>query len=173
VPKSKRRGAGRRAAAAARTGSGASKVLGHRDVVYKIGKAFGRDFKPWGAVKGAARVSRVGAVLGVVSVGFDVYGWVRDAKANEESERHREDLASFIEETIEQVTRQLTRAANPDGPLTVLDAALNDCRSVAAEITEEVHQHDTALSVLARQLDLVHGLLDAVPEASSLREEPA
>jgi predicted GTPase len=173
APKSKRRGAGRRAATAARTGSGASKILGYRDVVYGIGKAFGHNFKPWGAVKGAARLSRVGAVLGAVSVAFDVYGWVRDANTNEGSEQHREDLASFIEETIEQVTSKLTRALNPDGPLTVLDASLNDCRSAAAEITNELRQHGSELSDLARQLDLVHDLLHAVPEASSLREEPA
>src|SRR5699024_11082075 len=122
-------------------------------------------FRPWGATKGALRVTRVGAVLSAVTVAFDVYGWVADVKSGKDAEEYRQDLASFIEDSIEQVTEMLTRSTDPDGPLTVLDAAVTDCGQDVATLDQDVHQHEVSLSTLGRQLALVDDLLAAMPEA--------
>lgn len=166
-PKWQGRGGGRRAAKASGELGRVAKALGHRDIVYKIGKSVGHKWKPWGAVKGAAKVSRVAAVLGVISVGLDVYGWVEDRNAGAEQERHRLALVDFVEASVQEVTEQLTRGAAPDGPLTVLEAALADYREAASDATEEIAERGESLSGLQSDLEEVARLLSTSPVPTS------
>lgn len=171
LPKSKRRGAGRRAAAATMGGGNLAKAMGHRDIVYKIGKAIGHKWKPWGAVKGAAKLSRVGAVLGVVAVGFDAVSWISDRSAEGQGEGYRVALADFIEESVNQVTTRLTRGTEPDGPLTVMDAALADFRSAARDLADVLATRDTATGALKCELEEVERQLQAIPRSRIPKED--
>lgn len=52
--------------------------LSSRDAVYAIGKKIFRiKFKPWGAIKAAKVVARVGVLLQAAAVALDVVSWVR------------------------------------------------------------------------------------------------
>lgn len=91
------------------------KAVGNRDAVYAIVKAFGGKFKPWGAVKLGAKVAKVGAVLGVVAVGFDVVDWAMDAGKESKREDARKSAAKLIRATTYDVVRQILDGE--DGPM--------------------------------------------------------
>lgn len=54
----------------------AAKALGKRDAFYAVGKRMGVKFKPWGAVKGAQKMAKFGAVLAAVGVVLDGAEWI-------------------------------------------------------------------------------------------------
>lgn len=83
------------------------KAIGNRDAVYAIVKAFGGKFKPWGAVKLGAKLAKVGAVLGVVAVGFDVVDWAMDARKESKREDARKSAAELIRSTTGDVVGQI------------------------------------------------------------------
>lgn len=89
--------------------------FGNREAVYAIVKAFGGKFKPWGAVKLGAKVAKVGAVLGVVAVGFDVMDWAIDARKESKREEARKSAAELIRATTDDVVGQILD--DEDGPM--------------------------------------------------------
>lgn len=91
------------------------KAVGNRDAVYAIVKAFGGEFKPWGAVKLGAKVAKAGAVLGVVAVGFDVVDWAVDARKESKREEARQAAAEVIRSTTSEVVREMLD--DEDGPM--------------------------------------------------------
>lgn len=91
------------------------KAVGNRDAVYAIVKAFGGKFKPWGAVKLGAKVAKVGAVLGVVAVGFDIVDWALDARKESKREEARKTAAELIRSTTDDVVGQIVD--DEDGPM--------------------------------------------------------
>lgn len=91
------------------------KAVGNRDAMYAIVKVFGGKFKPWGAVKLGARVAKVGAVLGVVAVGFDVVDWAMDARKESKREEARQTAADHIRATVGDVVQEILDDA--DGPM--------------------------------------------------------
>ncbi len=103
------------AAVGAKQVGAAVRAMGNRDAVYAIGKALGGKFKPWGAVKLGAKVAKVGAVLGVVAVGFDVADWAMDARKESKREEARKTATEFIRSTTDQVVRQILD--DEDGPM--------------------------------------------------------
>ena len=72
-----------------------ARALGNRDVIYAIGKAFGKKFKPWGAYRGAANVAKAGAVFGVAATAFDIYSWVRDSQQENGREAARRAAVEY------------------------------------------------------------------------------
>ncbi|MEC5181256.1 GTPase [Arthrobacter sp. CG_A4] len=62
---------------------------GHK-VVLQVGKAFGKKFKPWEAVKFANKIGRVAKVGGVViSIGLEAYGVVAEERSAVKEEQAR------------------------------------------------------------------------------------
>jgi len=165
APKWQRRRAGRRLAAATKQSSAAAKALGHRDVVYKIGKAVGHKWKPWGAVKGAAKVTRVGAALGVVAVGFDIYSWVEDVRTETDQERHRAELADFVEASMQEVLAKVTRGKSPEGPVRFLDAVTADYSDAADDLSSTLSNLDAQASKVQDELTVVNHHFDSIPSA--------
>ena len=113
----------------------AAKVLGNRNAVYAIGKQFGHKFKPWGAVKGGAKVAKVGAVLGVVAAAADAKSMFDDSKKSEVHRTNLDAAAARIEDQATQLVLQITEGDEGSGPTGFLDAARTQIR-VLIERTE-------------------------------------
>ena len=170
-PRMKGRRAPRGAASATRAGKGFINAAAQRDVVYGLGKALGHNFKPWGAIKLTARVAKVGAVLGVVAVGFDIHSWVSDRRAETGHEKDRLSLAAFVEESIDQVTAQITRGTAPERPLTVVEAVLGDFQEARRAMADEVQAREALAARLSLQDDVIARLLSEAPKTGQEHDE--
>src|SRR5690606_38954366 len=90
-------------AGAAKGGEHIAKVLGKRDVIYRLGKAAGVKFRPWGAVKAAGRVAKAAPVLAAVGVAADAYGVLQGEKARRNRELSCQDAETFIATLAEEI----------------------------------------------------------------------
>ena len=109
-----------------------------RDVVYWVGKNFGHRFRPWGAVKLAKLLGRVGVVLGVVATAVDAVNLYRSWKGEKRRQAIRKELRGFVEQTAKEVLASLAdgneEAAGPITYLQVIQGHLSDAaRDLGAE----------------------------------------
>lgn len=167
-------GAGLRfAAALIREAARMVKAAGTRDAVYTIGKkVLGMNFKPWGAVKAGARVARVGAVLGVVAVGFDVAAWVKAQRDENSRESARKLAADHIRETAPKVIDQII-GTHPAGTGEVpenLVASADHLREQLASRVEEL-QRESAQQYAA--ITAANSRVEAITRLIKLRKEAA
>lgn len=67
-----------------------------RDVYYKVGKALGKKFRPWEAIKAGEKIAKVAGKLGkavpFIAAAFDFYTQYREEKVEEEKERYLASL---------------------------------------------------------------------------------
>ncbi len=150
--------AGRAAQAARELAAGAAS----REVVYGIGKAVGHKFKPWGAVKAAKNVARVGVVLQAAVLVIDAASWYQKVRSKGNWEELLADAEREVDRTTQSMVEQLLRGE--DGPLVFLD----ERRKVVQEILDDTRrQQDFALSEVeecARRLEVIEALLAAIPQ---------
>jgi hypothetical protein len=129
-----------------------------RDVVYWVGKALGATFRPWGAVKLARLLGRVGVVLGVVATVFDAINIYRTWKGEQRRAELRKKLRGFVEETAAQVLQSLTdENEEAAGPMTYLKAVQDYLQLAAADLESD----RTALHNEMSTLDARRGVYDA------------
>ncbi|SBT40608.1 GTPase [Micromonospora auratinigra] len=76
-----------------------AQILGKRDTYYAVLKQFNYKFKPWGAVKGSARVARAGLVLGAIASVADIAGMATDAQKAGQHREQQESAFKKIDET--------------------------------------------------------------------------
>lgn len=79
-----------------------------RDLVYKVGKALGFKFKPWGAIKLTKALTKVGAVMAVVGVVADIVALFHDERRRETREEQRQTIAAFLKETQPRVVETVS-----------------------------------------------------------------
>jgi hypothetical protein len=79
----------------------------NRDVVYGIGKALGFRFRPWGAVRLAQQLAKVGAALAVVGVVLDVREIWKQEDRLKRAEEERRQLDQFVRESVSAVVREV------------------------------------------------------------------
>ena len=167
-------GAGIRfAAAVIRESARMVKAVGTRDAVYAIGKkVLGVNFKPWGAVKAGARVAKVGAVLGVVAVGFDVGAWVQAQKEENSRESARKLAADRIRETAPKVIDQIigTHPADTGEVPETLVAAADHLRDQLTARVGEL-QRESARQYAA--ITAANSRVEAITRLINLRQEAA
>jgi hypothetical protein len=109
-----------------------------RDVVYWVGKALGATFRPWGAVKLARLLGRVGVVLGVVATIFDAINLYRAWKGEKRRTQLRKELRDIVENTAKQVLDSLTDGnEEAAGPMTYLKAVQDHLRSAAEDLDKD------------------------------------
>lgn len=109
-----------------------------RDVVYWVGKALGATFRPWGAVKLARLLGRVGVVLGVVATIFDAINLYRAWQGEKRRTQLRQKLRGMVEETAKQVLGSLTDGnEEAAGPMTYLKAVQDHLRSAAEDLAKD------------------------------------
>lgn len=115
----------------------AAKILGNRDAVYAIGKQFGHKFKPWGAVKGGARVAKVGVVLGAVAAAADAKSMLDDSKKSETHRKNLDAATQVIEARADQLVVQITAGDNGSGLTGFLDEARKEVQRLIERTTAE------------------------------------
>lgn len=108
-----------------------------RDVVYKIGKALGFKFKPWGAVKLAKALGKVGVVVGIVGVAWDIADLFLAERRNAKREEARQKIAAFLRESVPRVVETVTQGSEEDpGVLRHLEATTRVLRELEAKQAE-------------------------------------
>ncbi|WP_431843215.1 GTPase [Calidifontibacter indicus] len=145
-------------------------AFGSREPIYKIGKAFGFKFKPWGAVKGGARVAKAGAVLGVVAVVWDVVSFVRDLNAEDGREAARRRAVQHVHDTASEIVEKILRGEEKgSGLLDHLEAQ----ESALAEMSRELVNRQSELSADTERLrshgDAVKHYLDVARDLDPRR----
>lgn len=132
-----------------------AKAVGNRDAVYAIVKAAGGKFKPWGAVKLGAKVAKVGAVLGVVAVGFDIADWVMSQQREDARERARKQAVDYVRDTAGDVVADLL---NRDvGPMSYIEQVGKDLTDQSAQLRYEGECRAQAMTDAERHLK---GIID-------------
>ncbi|MFZ0408213.1 MAG: LeoA/HP0731 family dynamin-like GTPase [Cyanobium sp.] len=139
-----------------------------RDVVYKIGKGLGFKFKPWGAVRLAKTLGKVGAVMTVVAVGFDIADLFLVEHRSAKREEARQKIASFLRDSVARVVETVAMGSEGEpGILRNLKAATQVLRELEAEQSEEreriaarladAHEHLSNYSSLRSEACLLLG----------------
>lgn len=150
----------------------AAKFLGNRDAVYAIGKQFGHKFKPWGAVKGGARVAKVGAVLGVLAAAADAKSMFDDSK---KADAHRANLnaaAARIEDRASQLVLQITEGDEGSGPTGFLDAARTQLRALIDRTEAEKSELVALRDATAFKIEIADRLVSsALKSQTALQDE--
>ncbi|MFD4295413.1 GTPase [Rhodococcus sp. NPDC058532] len=111
------------------------KAFGNRDAVYAIGKQFGHKFKPWGAVKGGAKVAKVGAVLAVVGAAVDAAVMVNDAIKADEHKDDQAAAAQAVDEFAAKLIDTIVQGDGGAGPLGYLEQRTKELESLCADHT--------------------------------------
>lgn len=109
-----------------------------RDFVYWVGKAIGGTFRPWGAVKLARLLGRVGVVLGVFATIFDAINLIQAWQGEKRRKELRQKLRGIVEATAKEVRDSLTDGnEEADGPMTYLKAVQDHLRSAAEDLAQD------------------------------------
>lgn len=102
----------------------AKNAKGMRDVYYKVGKALGKKFRPWEAIKAGEKIAKVAGKFGkavpFIAAALDFYTQYREEKVKEEKERFLANLrmalrgafvdqarveADALEKTVVEISR--------------------------------------------------------------------
>jgi 50S ribosome-binding GTPase len=120
-----------------------AKALGSRDAVYTIGKQLGHKFKPWEAVKGGAKVAKVGAVLGVVAAAVDGVTMANDLRKAGDHKQQQEAALREIDKSAAGILDQIVDGEQGDGPVRhlgqwvrELEALLDEHLALASSVRE-------------------------------------
>ncbi|GGN84259.1 hypothetical protein GCM10010112_63460 [Actinoplanes lobatus] len=105
-------------------------ALGTRDAVYAIGKYFGHNFKPWGAINGAARVARAGFVLGLVASAADVAMMANDKHKDGKHKDQQDSALREIDEAAAGLVEQIMRGERADGPVGYLEQQIRELEAL-------------------------------------------
>ena len=136
-----------------------AQILGNRDAVYAIGKQFGHKFKPWGAVKGGARVAKVGAVLSVVAAAIDAKSMLDDGKKAQTHRQNIESAIADIEDQASQLVLQLTEGDASTGPVALIEKVRTELESLISEARHNRHELDALLDGTNTKIERTDRLL--------------
>lgn len=134
-----------------------AKVLGNRDAVYAIGKQLGHKFKPWGAVKGGAKIAKGGAVLGAVAAAADVKKMADDGKRANDHKAEQDRAAKTVRAVADHLIRGLTVGDDKQGPVGFLQQAERELKTMTDDVTgraedtqHRVHDIDERIAIVER-----------------------
>ncbi len=82
-------------------------TLGHRDVIYPIGKTFNVKFKPWGATPRRRPVGASRRRPRLAATAFDIYSWVRDSQRESARETARRSAVEYIRATAPEILEHI------------------------------------------------------------------
>nr|WTB35297.1 50S ribosome-binding GTPase [Streptomyces sp. NBC_00830] len=154
-------GAGNVAGAAARL----AKALGNRDAVYAIGKkVFDHKFKPWGAVKGGAKVARAGVVLGVVAAAVDAAAMANDIQKAGEHKHQQESALQVIDEAAAGIVEQIMHGEHGGGPVGYLEQRTKELETLLDEHLDFESSVRERMDLAKAQAEVVGALIAAADE---------
>lgn len=126
-----------------------AKAGGVREIVYKVGKkVFAVKFKPWGAVKMAAKIGKFAAVLGAIGVAIDIYDLFAAAKSKEKRNKVREKARKFIKDTVSKIKEQILN--DPDPKAKGLSAQINQNIS---DLQGSINEEDAKIKAQKAEID--------------------
>jgi len=112
-----------------------------RDVVYKAGKAVGFKFKPWGAVKLAKTLGKVGAVMAVVGVVADTVDLFLAERQSAKREEARRKIAEFLRESVPHVVETVAQGSEEEpGILRQLEESIQLLRDLEGDLSNKRDQ---------------------------------
>ncbi len=113
--------------------------VARRDVVYKVAKVLGKGkFKPWGAVKLARNVGKVGAVMAVVGVAWDTVDLFLEERRVAEREEGRQKIAAFLSESVPRVIETVAQGSDEEpGVLRTLELATQNLVVLEADLLKK------------------------------------
>lgn len=145
-----------------------------RDVVYWVGKSLGATFRPWGAVKLARLLGRVGVVLGVVATIFDAINLYRAWQWEKRRTELRRKLRGIVEETAKQVLGSLTDGnEEAAGPMTYLKAVQDHLRSAAEDLAKDRSALASEVAALGSQREVYGTRMAAAWTTLGMKEASA
>ncbi len=81
-------------------------TAGHQ-IVYNVGKFFGKNFRPWEAVKMAKGIGQAFAILGIAMSAYEVYEHVNDDAKAEERQRQADQQLSEARSQIRKLAEAM------------------------------------------------------------------
>lgn len=149
-------------------------TAGHQ-IVYNVGKFFGKNFKPWEAVKTAKGLGQAIGILGIALSAYEVYEQVNeDAKADERRRKHENQLQearSQIRKLAEAMAAQLHEIYQQEYDLSVVGRILvkiNTSRDQVLAKESSAKELVEGLSVLRAEFKGLLELLYAVEPKPSV-----
>lgn len=147
-------------------------ALGNRDAIYAIGKAIGKKFKPWGAVRGGANVARAGAVFGAAVTAFDIYTWVRDSQQENGREASRRAAVDYVRLNTPGVLEHILDGGEEQhGPQAYLSAQEALLEGLLGEMVEDRLAWDGAAASASAQIEVCEELLEAAKQIDPTYQE--
>jgi molybdopterin-guanine dinucleotide biosynthesis protein len=107
-----------------------AQALGKRDAYYAVLKQFNYKFKPWGAVKGSAKVARAGLVLGAIASVVDIAGMATDAQKAGQHREQQESAFQKIDETAARIVDLIMRDEQWGGHVAYLEQRTADLEAL-------------------------------------------
>jgi len=109
-----------------------------RDVVYATGKALGKKFRPWEAVKISKNLGKVGTALGPVLALWDAFALYKSFQKEKKQEGNRKSIDDFITKTTAEVFSSITKGdEETKGPLECLRVLTDELASIDRELGAE------------------------------------
>ena len=133
-------------------------TAGHQ-IVYNVGKFFGKNFKPWEAVKTAKGLGQAIGILGIALSAYEVYEQVNeDTKTDERRRKHekqRQEARAQIRKLAEAMSTQLREVYQQDYDLPVIGLIVEQINASRDQLlTKESNAKELVehLSVLRAEL---------------------
>jgi hypothetical protein len=140
-----------------------------RDVVYGIGKFLGRNFKPWGAVKLAKGVSRVGIALGVALAAWDAISLYNFFKEEKRSKQREKELDDFLRKSTEEVFQSITQSSDDSiSPLEALRLLRQELEAIGKELAAEGEEIKKCKIQLNERRRLIRSCMNSAWDALGL-----
>lgn len=141
-----------------------AKALGNRSAVYAIGKQFSYKFKPWGAVKGGAKVAKVGFVLGAVAAAVDAAAMVNDIRKDDDHKRQQQSASQVIDEAAAGIVEQIVRGEQDAGPVGYLEHRTKELERLLDENLEAESAVREGMASAKKGAEVVGALIASAEE---------
>lgn len=144
--------------------SSSSGTVAH-NVVYNVGKFFGHNFKPWGAVKFARGLAVGGKILGAVgpfvSLILDFVQMSRERKAEQQMMEARQEISQNFNKFAEAVELEFDNQANAwvekniDAKIREIDGEVADLQKLQNRADNESKTYNDLLLKVRQLIDYV------------------
>lgn len=141
-------------------------------IVYQAGKAMKVVFRPWGAVKLARTLGRVGVVTGVVASVLEVADLYGSWKSEKRRRAFRQSLRGEVRRSAQEILKTLVEGTN--GPIFYLNAielqfrtALDDLRADQVALASEVTMIEARRARYAARAAAAWAALESTDQGSA------
>lgn len=134
-------------------------------VIYSVGKFFGANFKPWGAVKAARYLGNAGRVIGVAGAVLAILAKIKEEQQQEEQKQQLRDYRDSVRQAYRETSRRIEAEFWTSyehfsrdfysGELAVIDEDLNGLvgdRQARNEMAEALNQIASEAQALIRRI---------------------